>query len=260
VVFELEHQHLTVQRTMRDFAQREGAARIREGSRRQAINPAIPRRMGRVGILDVQHPNDAWGLEHGPHRPWPRLRGVGGRATHSAPRCDGPDTCLDASVKHTWQRQTFGRTAVDHQLVLRKIAGVARDCEIADLAYLRAGWRKNVGRRTARDTSLAKWLTAASRPLQVHGACGHSDEHDVRRYLRNARGVMVCERPRRYPQADPGGLRAGNASGCAAVPRSPGSSTAHRSGGGGGALRRRFVVDSLRCRMPVPQSTGRRAT
>jgi alkylation response protein AidB-like acyl-CoA dehydrogenase len=70
---------------------------------------------------------------------------------------------------------------------------------MARLLYLRAGWMKNAGRRNTRETSLAKWFAteasfqAASEAIQIHGAYGYSDEYDVERYLRNARGAMLYE-------------------------------------------------------------------
>ena len=58
---------------------------------------------------------------------------------------------------------------------------------------------KNQGLRNTKETSLAKWFAtdasfaAASEAIQVHGAYGYSDEYDVERYLRNARGAMIYE-------------------------------------------------------------------
>ena len=50
-----------------------------------------------------------------------------------------------------------------------------------------------------RETSLAKWFAteasfaAASDAVQIHGAHGYSDEYDVERYLRNAKGACIYE-------------------------------------------------------------------
>jgi alkylation response protein AidB-like acyl-CoA dehydrogenase len=67
------------------------------------------------------------------------------------------------------------------------------------LLYLRAGWMKNMGLRNTRETSLAKWYAtdasfeAAAEAIQIHGAYGYSDEYDVERYLRNAKGAIIYE-------------------------------------------------------------------
>jgi alkylation response protein AidB-like acyl-CoA dehydrogenase len=106
---------------------------------------------------------------------------------------------LEASVKYAGTRQTFGTPIADHQLIQEKIARMAQDYEIARLLYLQAGWLKNQGRRCTRETSFAKKFateasfSAANEAIQIHGAYGYSDEYDVERYLRNAKGAMIYE-------------------------------------------------------------------
>jgi glutaryl-CoA dehydrogenase (non-decarboxylating) len=106
---------------------------------------------------------------------------------------------LEASVRYANSRQAFGREIGKHQLVQQKIARMARDYEMGRLLYFQAGWLKNQGKRNTRETSLLKWFAtdasfeAASEAIQVHGAYGYSDEYDVERYLRNARGAMIYE-------------------------------------------------------------------
>ncbi len=107
--------------------------------------------------------------------------------------------CLEASVKYAHERRTFGRPIAEHQLVQQMIARMRRDYEIGRLLYLRAGWLKNQGIRNTWQTSLAKWFAteasfaAASDAIQIHGAYGYSDEYDVERFLRNAKGACIYE-------------------------------------------------------------------
>jgi glutaryl-CoA dehydrogenase (non-decarboxylating) len=123
----------------------------------------------------------------------------GGRYTVAAGATGLIRSCLEASRSYANERRAFGRAVSHFQLIQQKIAGMARDYEIARLLYLRAGWMKNAGLRTTRETSLAKWFateasfSAASEALQIHGAYGYSDEYDVERYLRNSRGAMLYE-------------------------------------------------------------------
>ena len=76
---------------------------------------------------------------------------------------------------------------------------MVKSYDAARLLYLRAGWLKNLGIRNIWETSLAKWratdasFEAASEAAQVHGAYGYSDEYDLERYLRNARGAVKYE-------------------------------------------------------------------
>lgn len=106
---------------------------------------------------------------------------------------------LEASVEYAMERTAFGGPIANHQLIQQKIAGMARSYEIGRLLYLKAGWLKNMGKRNTYETSIAKHFAtdasfnAASEAIQVHGAYGFSDEYDVERFMRNARGAMIYE-------------------------------------------------------------------
>ena len=106
---------------------------------------------------------------------------------------------LEASVAYAKEREAFGKSIAHHQLIQEKIARMARDYEIARLLYLKAGWMKNEGKRNTFETSMAKQFAtdrsfhAASEAIQIHGAYGFSDEYDVERFMRNARGAMIYE-------------------------------------------------------------------
>lgn len=107
--------------------------------------------------------------------------------------------CLEASISYAQTRKTFGKPIGEHQLIQQKIAKMAQDYEIARLLYLQVGWLKNMGQRSTLQTSYAKKFAteasfnAANEAIQVHGAYGFSDEYDVERHLRNARGAIIYE-------------------------------------------------------------------
>jgi len=106
---------------------------------------------------------------------------------------------LEASVKYAKERTAFGKPIAEHQLIQEKIARMSQDYEIARLLYLRAGWLQNQGERCTREISMCKKFAteasfnAANDAIQIHGAYGFSDEYDVERYLRNARGAVIYE-------------------------------------------------------------------
>src|SRR5512142_2190583 len=107
--------------------------------------------------------------------------------------------CKEASIQYAKTRQTFGQPIAEHQLIQEKIAAMAQDYEIARLLYWQSGWMQNAGKRATLETSYAKKFAteasfrAANEAIQIHGAYGYSDEYDVERYLRNARGAMIYE-------------------------------------------------------------------
>jgi len=86
-----------------------------------------------------------------------------------------------------------------HQLIKQKIAYMQQWYDAARLLIFKAGWLKNQGKRNTRETALAKWFAtdmsvkAALEAIQLHGAYGFSDEYDVERYLRNAKGATIYE-------------------------------------------------------------------
>jgi glutaryl-CoA dehydrogenase (non-decarboxylating) len=122
-----------------------------------------------------------------------------GRYTVAAGAVGLAQACLDASIRYAHERETFGREIGQHQLVKQMIATMASGTEIGRLLVLRAGWLKNQGLRTTRETSLAKWhatehsVQAALDAIQVHGANGYSNEFPVERYLRNAKAAVIYE-------------------------------------------------------------------
>ena len=122
-----------------------------------------------------------------------------GRYTVAAGAVGLAQACLDASLKYSHERETFGKEIGEHQLVKQMIATMARGTEIGRLLVWRAGWLKNHGVRNTRETSLAKWhatehsVQAALDAVQVHGANGYSNEFPVERYLRNSKAAVIYE-------------------------------------------------------------------
>ncbi len=106
---------------------------------------------------------------------------------------------LEASVDYARTRRAFGKPIAEYQLNQQKIARMAQDYEVARLLYLQVGWMKNIGQRPTLQTSYAKKFAteasfdAANQAIQIHGAYGYSDEYDVERMLRNARGAVIYE-------------------------------------------------------------------
>jgi glutaryl-CoA dehydrogenase (non-decarboxylating) len=122
-----------------------------------------------------------------------------GRYTVAAGSVGLAVACLDASVKYARERKTFGEEIGRHQLVKQMLARMQQGIEAGRLLVWKAGWLKNQGRRSTRETSLAKWfctdhaVQCAMDAIQIHGAYGYSDEYPVERYLRNSKGSVIYE-------------------------------------------------------------------
>src|SRR6188472_3046449 len=114
-----------------------------------------------------------------------------GRFTVAAGACGVVRACLERSVEYARERETFGQAIGRYQFVQDMIA--------SKLLVMQAAWMKNEGRRSTRETSLAKWhatesaFEAAHLAVQVFGSYGYAAETGIERYFRNARAPIIYE-------------------------------------------------------------------
>jgi glutaryl-CoA dehydrogenase (non-decarboxylating) len=122
-----------------------------------------------------------------------------GRFTVAAGACGVVRACLERSVEYARERQTFGQEIGRYQFVQDMIATMVLGYETSKLLVMQAAWMKNEGRRSTRETSLAKWhatesaFEAAHLAVQVFGSYGYAAETGIERYFRNARAPIIYE-------------------------------------------------------------------
>ncbi len=122
-----------------------------------------------------------------------------GRYTVAGGSCGLIRACRDAAVDYTKERETFGQPIAKHQLVQQMIANMEAGYEYSRALTLKAGWLKNLGKRSTKETSMAKWIScreaekAAADAVQCFGAYGFSDEYPVERFFRNSKGASIYE-------------------------------------------------------------------
>ncbi len=122
-----------------------------------------------------------------------------GRFTVGAGAVGLTKACLDASVRYSHERETFGVEIGRHQLVQQMIAKMSLGYETSWLLTAKAAELKNRGIRNTRETSMMKWhacdvaLQSADDAIQIHGAYGFSNEYPVERFWRNSRGAVIYE-------------------------------------------------------------------
>src|SRR3954469_678217 len=122
-----------------------------------------------------------------------------GRFTVAAGACGVVRACLERSVEYARERKTFGQEIGKYQFVQDMIASMVLGYETSKLLVMQAVWMKNEGRRSTRETSLAKWhatesaFEAAHLAVQVFGSYGYAAESGIERYFRNARAPIIYE-------------------------------------------------------------------
>jgi glutaryl-CoA dehydrogenase (non-decarboxylating) len=122
-----------------------------------------------------------------------------GRFTVAAGACGVVRAYLERSVGYARERTTFGQEIGRYQFVQDMIAKMVLGYETSKLLVMQAAWMKNEGRRSTRETSLAKWhatesaFEAAHLAVQVFGSYGYAAETGIERYFRNARAPIIYE-------------------------------------------------------------------
>src|SRR3954464_2162652 len=122
-----------------------------------------------------------------------------GRFTVAAGACGVVRACLERSVEYARERETFGQPIGRYQFVQDMIATMVAGYETSKLLVMQAAWMKDQGRRSTRETSLAKWhateaaFEAAHLAVQIFGSYGYSAGGGIERSFRNPRAPIIYE-------------------------------------------------------------------
>ncbi|KAK1786261.1 hypothetical protein P4O66_017961 [Electrophorus voltai] len=106
---------------------------------------------------------------------------------------------LDEATKYALERKTFGRVIADHQAVSFILAEMTMKVELARMAYQRAAWEVDQGRRNTYYASIAKAFAGdianqvASDAVQIFGGNGFNSEYPVEKLLRDAKIYQIYE-------------------------------------------------------------------
>jgi alkylation response protein AidB-like acyl-CoA dehydrogenase len=117
-----------------------------------------------------------------------------------ASRCCGMMRgCLEESLAYIPTRETFGEPIGRRQLIQSKVTDMVVWLESARLLTLQLADLKDRGDRARTQASVAKMhasdmlMRSAEHAMQIHGASGCTDEHNISRYWRDAKFMQVIE-------------------------------------------------------------------
>ncbi|KAF4794764.1 hypothetical protein TURU_098672 [Turdus rufiventris] len=100
---------------------------------------------------------------------------------------------LDEATRYALERKTFGKPIVEHQAVSFLLAEMAMKVELARMAYQRAAWEVDAGRRNTYYASIAKAFAGdianqvAADAVQIFGGNGFNTEYPVEKLMRDAK-------------------------------------------------------------------------
>ncbi|MHA3702127.1 acyl-CoA dehydrogenase family protein [Jatrophihabitans sp. YIM 134969] len=106
---------------------------------------------------------------------------------------------LDAAVAYAKERETFGKTIIDHQGLGFLLADMAAAVDSARATMLDAARRRDADRPFGRAASIAKLVATdnamkvTTDAVQVFGGYGYTREVPVERYMRDAKIMQIFE-------------------------------------------------------------------
>uniref|UniRef100_A0A671P7B1 Medium-chain specific acyl-CoA dehydrogenase, mitochondrial n=1 Tax=Sinocyclocheilus anshuiensis TaxID=1608454 RepID=A0A671P7B1_9TELE len=106
---------------------------------------------------------------------------------------------LEEATKYALERKTFGKFIAEHQAVSFLLAEMAMKVELARMAYQRAAWEVDQGRRNTYYASIAKAFAGdianqcATDAVQIFGGNGFNSEYPVEKLMRDAKIYQIYE-------------------------------------------------------------------
>jgi alkylation response protein AidB-like acyl-CoA dehydrogenase len=103
------------------------------------------------------------------------------------------------ALRYAKERQQFGQTLSEFQVIRFKLADMATEIDAARLLTLRAAAIKQEGKKTTRESSMAKLFSSevavrvAGEAVQIHGGYGFIKDFPVEKYYRDVRLCTIGE-------------------------------------------------------------------
>jgi alkylation response protein AidB-like acyl-CoA dehydrogenase len=105
----------------------------------------------------------------------------------------------EQALKYARERTQFGKAISEYQAIRFKLADMATEIEAARLLTMRAAELKQEGKRTTKESSMAKLyasevaVRAANEAVQIHGGYGFIKDFPVEKFYRDAKVCTIGE-------------------------------------------------------------------
>jgi alkylation response protein AidB-like acyl-CoA dehydrogenase len=123
----------------------------------------------------------------------------GGRISIAALGLGMAEGAFDGARAYARERKQFGKPIAEFQSIQNYLADMATEIEAARLLTYRAGWMKDLGRETTKESSMAKLyasevcVRAANLAVQIHGGYGFTKDFGAEKYYRDAKLCTIGE-------------------------------------------------------------------
>ena len=109
------------------------------------------------------------------------------------------EAALEASLKYTNERETFGKFLKDHEVIQFMLSDMKVDVDAARLLVYRAAALATEGKPFTMEASIGKLFSSemamrvCNKAIQIHGGYGYIREFPVERFLRDAKLCDIGE-------------------------------------------------------------------
>ncbi len=109
------------------------------------------------------------------------------------------EACLEASIRYSGERTTFGAPLGSYQLTQAKLTEMAIRIEALRGLVHKAAWLIDSGRPDYTLAAMAKYYAGetavfcANAAVEIHGGYGYIDEYEVQKYYRDAKILEIYE-------------------------------------------------------------------
>ncbi|HQQ76999.1 MAG TPA: acyl-CoA dehydrogenase family protein [Thermoanaerobaculia bacterium] len=123
----------------------------------------------------------------------------GGRISIAALALGIAEGAFEGARAYAQQRKQFGKAISEFQTIQNYLADMATEIDAARLLIYRAGWMKDAGRMTTKESAMAKLYASevsvrvSNLAVQIHGGYGFTKDFGAEKYFRDAKLCTIGE-------------------------------------------------------------------
>jgi alkylation response protein AidB-like acyl-CoA dehydrogenase len=123
----------------------------------------------------------------------------GGRISIAALGLGMAQGAFECALRYSRQRKQFGKAISEFQSIQNYLADMATEIDAARLLTYRAGWLKDKGSPTTKESSMAKLYTSevsvrvANLAVQIHGGYGFTKDFPAEKFYRDVKLCTIGE-------------------------------------------------------------------
>jgi len=123
----------------------------------------------------------------------------GGRISIAALAVGIAQGAFESAVRYAKEREQFGRPISEFQAIQFKLADMAVQIEAARLLMYRAAYLKDQGKKTTKESSMAKLFASevsvrvCEEAIQIHGGYGYTKDYPPEKYWRDSKLCTIGE-------------------------------------------------------------------